>query len=307
MRKILIPVDGSISSQFAATHALDRLRAGEALSLHLLTVQYKPHAHLGLANVVSPNMIEAYVTELGQAALDPVIAVLKEAGAAFETEIAFGDPARTIVDQAATGAYAEIIMGTRGTSILAGIFVGSVATKVVSLVNLPVTLVPTPTLTMHRTGQATPANAAIHVDESIRRTLIPIDGSEHALRAVDHVIAHAARGAQGEFVLLNVQAPYPNAIARHAVSPDALASAQQAEGMNQLGAAHAKLLAAGLPVSQRVVIGEPAETIANTAADLGCSRVVMGTRGSGALAQFFFGSTAKRVLHLINLPVTLLK
>ncbi len=308
MRRILIPVDGSISSQFAATHVADRMHAGEALALHLLNVQYRPHVHVALAKLVSAGMINEYAEEQGHAALAPVIAVLKEAAVEYTTEIAFGDPGRVIFDQSATGAYAEIVMGTRGTSVLGSVLVGSIATKVVNAVALPVTLVPTPTLTMHQAGRATPENAALAPAGKARRlTLVPVDGSDHANRAIDHVIAEAGRGAGGDLVLLNVQAPYPNAIVRNAELAGAVDVAQQQEGMQQLRTATARLSAAGLSFRPIVVIGEPAESIARTVQELAATRIVMGTRGAGAIAQLLFGSTAKRVLHLVNVPVTLVK
>lgn len=308
MRKILVPVDGSISSQFAATHVAERMRAGEALGLHLLNVQYRPHVHLGLAKLVSASMINDYVDEQGRAALAPVIAVLEEAGVECTTEIASGDPGRVIFDLAATGAYAEIVMGTRGTSVLGSVLIGSIATKVVNSVALPVTLVPTPTLTMHQTGRATPENAALAPVAKVRKlTLVPVDGSDHANRAIDHVIAEAGRGAGGDLVVLNVQAPYPNAIVRNAELAGAVDAAQQQEGQQQLRTATARLTAAGLSFRPIVAIGEPAECIAQTTRELAATRIVMGTRGAGAIAQLLFGSTAKRVLHLVNVPVTLVK
>lgn len=308
MRQILVPVDGSISSQFAAAHVAERMRAGEALALHLLNAQYRPPVHPALAKVVSASMINDYVEEQGRAALAPVIAVLDEAGAAYSSEIAFGDPGGVIFDKAATGDYAEIVMGTRGTSILGSVLVGSIATRVVYSVVLPVTLVPTPTLTMHRSGRATPENAALGAAAMARKlTLVPADGSEYANRAIDHVIAEAGRGVSADLVVLNVQPPYPKTITRVAEMATAIDAAQQEEGMQQLRAATARLTAAGLSFQTIVAIGDPAEGIAKATQDLAASRIVMGTRGAGAIAQLLFGSTAKRVLNLVNVPVTLVK
>jgi len=39
----------------------------------------------------------------------------------------------------------------------------------------------------------------------------------------------------------------------------------------------------------------------------GCTQVVMGTRGLGKIANLVLGSVASRVLHLINVPLTLVK
>jgi nucleotide-binding universal stress UspA family protein len=56
-----------------------------------------------------------------------------------------------------------------------------------------------------------------------------------------------------------------------------------------------------------VEIGSPAETIAKVAREQGCDGIVMGTRGLGAVSSVLLGSVSSRVLHLSDLPVTLVK
>ena len=308
MRKILLPVDGSLSSQFAAAHAAKRVRSGEHLELQLLNVQYRPHVHAGLGKIVSAAMINEYATEQGNAALKLAAAVLDEAHVPYQTQIAFGDPGHVIAEHTATDSYAEIVMGTRGTSVLAGLFIGSVATKVIQLVDVPVTLVPVPTLTFHQTGRATPENAEVIRDPGARSlTLILVDGSEQSHRAVEHVIAQAQRGIVSDLVLLNVQPPYPTTGTWNPISPEAIADAHQQEGIKKLASAQARLMTAGLAARSSVAVGETAETIARVAKDLACDRIVMGTRGMGATGNLLFGSTAQRVLHLVEVPVTMVK
>ena len=50
-----------------------------------------------------------------------------------------------------------------------------------------------------------------------------------------------------------------------------------------------------------------AETIARVAADIDADEIYMGTRGLGSVASLFMGSVATKVLHLTELPVTLVK
>ena len=40
---------------------------------------------------------------------------------------------------------------------------------------------------------------------------------------------------------------------------------------------------------------------------LGCDAIVMGTRGLGTVQTLLLGSTALKVLHLVDVPVTLIK
>jgi nucleotide-binding universal stress UspA family protein len=53
--------------------------------------------------------------------------------------------------------------------------------------------------------------------------------------------------------------------------------------------------------------GEVAQTIAQVADSQGMDEVVMGTRGMGALGTLLLGSVAYRVVHLVHVPVTLVK
>jgi nucleotide-binding universal stress UspA family protein len=59
--------------------------------------------------------------------------------------------------------------------------------------------------------------------------------------------------------------------------------------------------------NEHIVVGHAGQTIANHASHWGCTRIVMGTRGLGALANVVVGSTALQVMHLSEIPVTLVK
>jgi len=50
-----------------------------------------------------------------------------------------------------------------------------------------------------------------------------------------------------------------------------------------------------------------AETIAEFAVSCGCDQIVMGTRGMGSLEGLLLGSITTKVLHLVRVPVTLVK
>jgi len=65
----------------------------------------------------------------------------RKAGATFTGEIAVGDIAPTLAWRAEELQCDEIIMGTRGMSAIRNLVLGSMATKVVHLAAMPVTLV----------------------------------------------------------------------------------------------------------------------------------------------------------------------
>ena len=62
-------------------------------------------------------------------------------------------------------------------------------------------------------------------------------------------------------------------------------------------------------VTDEVLIkhGTPAEVIVETAQELNCDLVVMGTRGHGSIADVFVGSTAKWVVRHSPIPVLIIR
>jgi nucleotide-binding universal stress UspA family protein len=140
------------------------------------------------------------------------------------------------------------------------------------------------------------------------KILIPVDGSENALRAVRHVLdtrdwyrtpvaAH----------LLNVQPPVASGAVKMFISKDQLQEYYEEEGQQALQRARHLVQAAELDCHARVGIGEVAATIASFASSEGCDLIVMGTRGLGAIGNIMLGSVAAKVIHLAKVPVQLVR
>lgn len=138
----------------------------------------------------------------------------------------------------------------------------------------------------------------------MQRLLIPIDGSEPSMRAVQHVIEKAKRlpGAY-EIHLVNVQPPVPGSF----VSRDQVASYHHDESEKALAGGRKLLDDAGIPYQAHLLAGPLAETIVSLCDQLGCDEVVMGSHGRTALADLLIGSTVTRVVHLAKVPVLLVK
>jgi len=146
-------------------------------------------------------------------------------------------------------------------------------------------------------------------DNNMKRVLIPIDGSDCSLHAVDYLIAESARQmAPGdvEVHLLNVQVALRGDIGQF-ISHEQIAAYQHEESEKALGEAQARLNAAAVRVVAHTEVGHVAEVIARLAGELACDHIVMGTHGRGALADLLAGSTTIRVVHLARMPVVLVK
>ena len=96
------------------------------------------------------------------------------------------------------------------------------------------------------------------------------------------------------------------------LSQDLIDKFYQEEGETALQPARTRLDDADIAYTSHVEIGDVAQTIARYVRELRCDQVILGTRGlgSGGIAAFsglLRGSIATKVLHLVDVPVTLVK
>lgn len=140
MPKVLVPVDGSASSERAVRYLLEKLGwYREPAEVHLLSVQHPLHGDVKM--FVDAEQIRAFHHEEGLKALAPARAILDGAGVSYHFHIGIGDPAHVIAQYAKEKGCDQILIGTRGLGSVAGMIMGSVATKVVHLADVPVVLV----------------------------------------------------------------------------------------------------------------------------------------------------------------------
>jgi nucleotide-binding universal stress UspA family protein len=138
--------------------------------------------------------------------------------------------------------------------------------------------------------------------------LLPVDGSENALRATRFAIGLAKGSASPvEIHVLNVQMPIVSGDVKMFVSQEAINGYYHDEGIKALASARAALDEAGIAHVFHIGVGQVAETIAAYARDKHCDQLVMGTRGLGSIGGLVLGSVASKVVHLVDVPVTLVK
>ncbi len=106
-------------------------------TLHLVTVVPEPIIYGEIEVYVSRERIEEMQRRHGE----PAKEIAKVAGAPYTAEILTGNTAPQIVEHAEALGCDGIVMGTRGMSAIGNLIMGSVATKVVHLARIPVTLV----------------------------------------------------------------------------------------------------------------------------------------------------------------------
>jgi nucleotide-binding universal stress UspA family protein len=137
--KILVPVDGSPASIRAVKLAVDHVRAKPEASLVLVNVQNFLGINLPEGAEIMPS---AWIQQKEESAASDA---LKGAVAACREQELITSPAPSVaatIDRVAREEQVQhIFMGTRGFGGVRGLLLGSVATQLLHLVDVPVTLV----------------------------------------------------------------------------------------------------------------------------------------------------------------------
>ncbi len=138
MISVLLPVDGSESSARAVQMVIKLYRRLAPLEIRLLHVQVSdgvPADALG-----GPGGDRGDAPQADRQALNAAQAMLTQAGVPYTSEVRKGYVPPVIADYAKSMNCDAIVMGTRGMGSTAEL-IGSIARQVISLSDVPVTLV----------------------------------------------------------------------------------------------------------------------------------------------------------------------
>ena len=137
------------------------------------------------------------------------------------------------------------------------------------------------------------------------KVLVPVDGSDNCLRAVEYLIAQTSLFKEPlDIHLLNVQHAFPGTV--RGVREEA-EKFHHDEGIKALAAARQVLDAARVKYTYHINVGDAAESICQFVKAQKLDQVVMGRRGIGTVANLLMGSVADKVLHLVDVPIVLVK
>ena len=137
--------------------------------------------------------------------------------------------------------------------------------------------------------------------------VVPVDGSESATRAVRWVAHVLATQSGARVQLVHVQPAIDAWEVRSHLGADDIARWHASGSKAVLDPAAAILREAGLAVEAHAAVGDIASEVAALVTRLGSDAVVMGTRGLGPVQSLLLGSTTMKVIHLVEVPITLIK
>ena len=134
IKKILNPIDGSEHSLSATEYAIELARLLDA-KITLL------HCHARFPIVLAEPYFQKAINEINKASeelVEPFIKILEQGEVKFDVRILEGAPGNRIPDVAKIEKIDLIVMGSRGVTDFAGLFLGSVAHQVLHKSDCPV-------------------------------------------------------------------------------------------------------------------------------------------------------------------------
>ena len=268
---ILVPTDGSEPATVALEYACE-LAASHDATVSVVTITDEGDGTVG----------DRPGAEILTAARDRIA----DADVSADGEVLAGDPRETILAYAGQQGVDSIVMGTRGRRGLGRFVLGSVTEHVVREAEVPVFVV--------------------RDDEDVRigyppeTILVPVDGSDHAARALEVGLALATEHGASVHLLSTVDAK-PTGVDIGA-SPNVDEFAAYARTIVE--EAEETATEAGVDdVATLVSFGSAHREIPSYAAENDVDLVVMGTHGRSGVDRFMIGSVTERVLRTAPAPV----
>jgi nucleotide-binding universal stress UspA family protein len=299
--QILVPLDGSPLAELIVPHA--RIWAHATGSrLTLFQVIAPPAVPDPLTGAVTPGSVPYHTWEArhrqAQTYLAAVAQTLATTQQAADVVVREGEPATQIVAYAAgEPGVTGIAMATRGWGGWEGWVLGSQAEQVLHNAPRPLLLVrPQREADSVRLPPARPYHTIV----------VPLDGSPQAERALPPAQAlAAATGARLRLVTALPEPGYaePRVFARLAGARVAADSTPE----TYLAQLAGRVQMAGGQVETALVVGNPAEAIAQYSDTVDADLVVMATHGPRGVDRLWHASVAARLLELARPPILLVR
>lgn len=275
---ILVPVDGSETSEYAIPFALEIARhtGGEVRLLHV--VPFLP------ADEDVPDSAHAAAVERAELEMRRLETDYPKSFHRVSCQIRFGSPFEEIL--AAAGACDLVVLSTHGRGGVARWVLGSTADKVIRLCPRPVVALRPPDPPRRDRAEAAAARM-------FRDMAVALDGSPLAEKALDEL---------RQFSPMETKLHFVRVVAWHA------GPAEIGEAQDYLKSVGSSFVARGVDVSAFVEKSDNvAEEIAAFALRHQCGLIALGTHGTSGLTRWILGSVADKVVRHGPAPVLMVR
>lgn len=137
----------------------------------------------------------------------------------------------------------------------------------------------------------------------INNILVPIDGSQNALRGLDKAIDVAKASGATITTLFVFQLPWRAGLK----FTKSMEKEAQTKATRAIDVAKRKVEKNGIAFKWKTAGGKPGEAILNVSKGSRADIIVIGARGIGAAKEKFLGSTSNYVMHKTKKPVLVVK
>ncbi|ACZ43436.1 UspA domain protein [Thermobaculum terrenum ATCC BAA-798] len=289
IRKLLVPLDGSLAAEQALPYA-EALARRSGAGVILLRAVPEPRG--------VPDPIEAHLREVHEANeyLAEVASRLAAGEIQVETSVPLGDAVRWIAEEAQLRQADLIVMATHGRTGIGRWLYGSVAEGVLTRSTVPILMV--------RAWQMQPRwEALAHAP----RILVPLDGSAFAEEALP-VARRLADALGGELALVRAVYPPSATLAQEWMVASYLAEeleTREQEAEAYLAEIARRLASEGRETEIYVKVGGPVGVIEAVASECEAALVVMATHGRTGASRLVLGSVAHAMLLRSQVPIVL--
>jgi nucleotide-binding universal stress UspA family protein len=296
--KILVPIDGSTYSQNSLEFLVSRKELlSKDADIELLVVLDPLPTRA--ARLVGKDSLVHFYEEESEKVLKPALKFLKKYDVQVKESFTVGDPAEKIADEAKRLDVDLIIMGSRGRTALAGLFLGSVTNGVIARCKTPILIL---------RGKPAPEDDDIRIG-------VAVDGSKYGAAAVKYLLKNLALfGAGSKYYLINVAGDYSGSVmpdmagmALPALSEKEVLELQKKEFSEAVDPLRPLFAKAGITPKDVCLVGNPGDEIAAFAKKKNLDMIVMGSHGYGRFKSALMGSTAMRIAARGDVPILLIR
>ncbi|MFC7130475.1 universal stress protein [Haloferax chudinovii] len=291
---ILIPTDGSDNVEPAIQYGLDLARRYDA-TVHALHVVDSSPIERKLELTALETDLETLPDtwyDAGDTATQEIATRAAEHGLDAVTEVRRGIPAREIVSYITDTGIDLICMGTRGHTGLERVLLGSVTTRIVRTVDIPVLSVKPKPMKVRSESE---------IRDGFEDILVPTDGSKPAREAVNHALGLARTHDATLHALYVVDSGAYSS--RPGWTWDELQQVLEQNGETVVEDVQSQAAAKGVSVTAEIAHGVPHQAIGEYCDQHEIDLVVMGTHGRSGLSRQLIGSVTERVLRNSDEPV----
>lgn len=296
--KILVPIDGSSYSENSLAFVASRTTlVGSNPEIELLVVLDPLPARA--ARLVAQDSLLRYYEDEAEKIFAPAREYLSNAKVTVSESFIVGDPSEKIAQEAVRFDADLIIMGSRGRTALAGLFLGSVTNGVLARTTQPILIL---------RNKPAPESDAMQVG-------IAVDGSKYGISAVNFALKNKELFGQGaKMTVINVVGDYAGTVmpdmagmALPALSEEEIVELQKKEFSEATDPVKPVFVKAGLDPSYVCLVGNPGDEIAAYAKNKSLDLIIMGSHGYGRFKSAVMGSTAMRIAAQGDVPILLIR